>query len=169
MSWTTSKAFATANKVDAGLFSFNSKGACENCKGSGVIYTDLGFFEGIQTPCEVCQGRRFKDRVLEYRLDGRNVSEALGLTVAHALDAFTQRDIVRKLQAMSDVGLDYLTLGQPLSTLSGGGRQRIKMASEAPRKGNIVLDEPTTRSPHDRHGHLLAMLDRLVDGSNTVS
>ena len=163
------KAFATANKVDAGLFSFNSKGACENCKGSGVIYTDLGFFDGIKTPCEVCQGRRFKDKVLEYRLDGRNVSEVLGLTVAHALDAFTQRDIVRKLQAMSDVGLDYLTLGQPLSTLSGGECQRIKMASELHKKGNIyVLDEPTTGLHMSDTSHLLAMLDRLVDGGNTV-
>ena len=163
------KAFATANKVDAGLFSFNSKGACENCKGSGVIYTDLGFFDGIKTPCEVCQGRRFKDEVLEYRLDGRNVSEVLGLTVAHAVDAFNQRDIVRKLQAMSDVGLDYLTLGQPLSTLSGGECQRIKMASELHKKGNIyVLDEPTTGLHMSDTSHLLAMLDRLVDGGNTV-
>ncbi len=163
------KAFAAANKVDAGLFSFNSKGACENCKGSGVIYTDLSFFEGIKTPCEVCEGRRFKDEVLEYRLDDRNVSEVLGLTVAHALESFTQRDIVRKLQAMSDVGLDYLTLGQPLSTLSGGECQRIKMASELHKKGNIyVLDEPTTGLHMSDTSHLLAMLDRLVDGGNTV-
>ena len=163
------KAFAAANKVDAGLFSFNSKGACENCKGSGVIYTDLAFFDGIKTPCEICQGRRFKDEVLEYTLDGRNVSEVLGLTVAHALEAFTQREIVRKLQAMSDVGLDYLTLGQPLSTLSGGECQRIKMASELHRKGNIyVLDEPTTGLHMSDTSHLLAMLDRLVDGGNTV-
>jgi len=163
------KAFATANKVDAGLFSFNSKGACENCKGSGVIYTDLAFFDAIKTPCEVCHGRRFKDEVLEYTLDGRNVSEVLGLTVAHALEAFSQRDIVRKLQAMSDVGLDYLTLGQPLSTLSGGECQRIKMASELHRKGNIyVLDEPTTGLHMSDTSHLLAMLDRLVDGGNTV-
>ena len=163
------KAFATANKVDAGLFSFNSKGACENCKGSGVIYTDLAFFDAIKTPCEVCHGRRFKDEVLEYTLDGRNVSEVLGLTVAHALEAFTQRDIVQKLQAMSDVGLDYLTLGQPLSTLSGGECQRIKMASELHRKGNIyVLDEPTTGLHMSDTSHLLAMLDRLVDGGNTV-
>jgi len=163
------KAFAAANKVDAGLFSFNSKGACENCKGSGVIYTDLAFFDGIKTPCEVCQGRRFKDEVLEYTLDGRNVNEVLGLTVAHALEAFIQRDIVRKLQAMSDVGLDYLTLGQPLSTLSGGECQRIKMASELHKKGNIyVLDEPTTGLHMSDTSHLLAMLDRLVDGGNTV-
>ncbi len=163
------KAFAAANKVDAGLFSFNSKGACENCKGTGVIYTDLAFLDGIKTPCEICEGRRFKDEVLEYRLDGRNVSEILGLTVAQALESFTQKEIVRKLQAMSDVGLDYLTLGQPLSTLSGGECQRIKLASELHRKGNIyVLDEPTTGLHMSDIGHLLAMLDRLVDAGNSV-
>jgi excinuclease UvrABC ATPase subunit len=163
------KAFAAANKVDAGLFSFNSKGACENCKGTGVIYTDLAFFDGIKTPCEICGGRRFKDEVLEYTLHGRNVSEVLGLTVAHALTSFTQREIVRKLRAMSDVGLDYLRLGQPLSTLSGGECQRIKMASELHKKGNIyVLDEPTTGLHMSDTGHLLGMLDRLVDAGNTV-
>ncbi len=163
------KAFATTNKVDAGLFSFNSKGACENCKGSGVIYTDLAFLDGIKTPCEVCEGRRFKDEVLEYRLDGRNVSEVLAMTVAQALESFRQREIVRKLQAMSDVGLDYLTLGQPLSTLSGGECQRIKLASELHRKGNIyVLDEPTTGLHMSDTGHLLEMLDRLVDAGNSV-
>jgi excinuclease UvrABC ATPase subunit len=163
------KAFAAANKVDAGLFSFNSKGACDNCKGSGVIYTDLGFLDGIKTPCEVCGGRRFKDEVLEYRLDGRNIAEVLELTVAHALEAFKQREIVRKLQAMSDVGLDYLTLGQPLSTLSGGECQRIKLASELHRKGNIyVLDEPTTGLHMSDTSTLLAMLDQLVDAGNSV-
>ncbi len=163
------KAFAAANKVDAGLFSFNSKGACENCNGSGVIYTELSFLGGVKTPCETCEGRRFKDEVLEYTLDGRNVSEVLGLTVAQSLEAFTQKDIRRKLQAMSDVGLDYLTLGQPLSTLSGGECQRIKMASELHKKGNIyVLDEPTTGLHMSDTSHLLALLDRLVDAGNTV-
>jgi excinuclease UvrABC ATPase subunit len=163
------KAFATANKVDAGLFSFNSKGACENCKGSGVTYTELAFLDAVKLPCDVCEGRRFKDEVLEYTLDGRNISEVLGLTVAHALDSFTQPEIVRKLQAMSDVGLDYLTLGQPLSTLSGGECQRIKMASELHKNGNIyVLDEPTTGLHMSDTSHLLAMLDRLVDSGNTV-
>jgi excinuclease UvrABC ATPase subunit len=163
------KAFATANKVDAGLFSFNSKGACPNCNGAGVIYTELSFLGGVKTPCEVCEGRRFKDEVLAYTLDGRNVSEVLALTVAEALDAFSQPEIIRKLQAMSDVGLDYLTLGQPLSTLSGGECQRIKMASELHRKGNIyVLDEPTTGLHMSDTSHLLQLLDRLVDGGNSV-
>jgi excinuclease UvrABC ATPase subunit len=163
------KAFATANKVDAGLFSFNSKGACENCNGSGVTYTELAFLDSVKLPCDVCEGRRFKDEVLVYKLDGRNVSEVLGLTVAHALESFGQPEILRKLQAMSDVGLDYLTLGQPLSTLSGGECQRIKMASELHKKGNIyVLDEPTTGLHMSDTSHLLAMLDRLVDAGNTV-
>jgi excinuclease UvrABC ATPase subunit len=163
------KAFASVNKVDAGLFSFNSKGACENCKGTGVIYTDLAFLDGIKTPCEVCEGRRFKDEVLRYTLDGRNISEVLGMTVAEALRSYTQKEIARKLQAMSDVGLDYLSLGQPLSTLSGGECQRIKMASELHRKGNIyVLDEPTTGLHMSDTGHLLEMLDRLVDAGNSV-
>ena len=163
------KAFAAANKVDAGLFSFNSKGACENCNGSGVIYTELSFLGGVKTPCEICDGRRFKDEVLQYTLDGRNVAEVLGLTVAQAIEAFSQKDILRKLRAMSDVGLDYLTLGQPLSTLSGGECQRIKMASELHKKGNVyVLDEPTTGLHMSDTSHLLALLDRLVDAGNSV-
>jgi excinuclease UvrABC ATPase subunit len=163
------KAFAAANKVDAGLFSFNSKGACETCNGSGVIYTELSFLGGVKSPCETCGGKRFKDEVLEYRLDGRNIADVLAMTVAHALEAFSQREIVRKLQAMSDVGLDYLTLGQPLSTLSGGECQRIKMASEFHKQGNLyVLDEPTTGLHMSDTSHLLALLDRLVDAGNTV-
>jgi excinuclease UvrABC ATPase subunit len=163
------KAFALANKVDAGLFSFNSKGACETCNGSGVIYTELSFLGGVKTPCETCQGRRFKEEVLRYTLDGRNVADVLALTVAQAVEAFSQKDILRKLQAMSDVGLDYLTLGQPLSTLSGGECQRIKMASELHKQGNIyVLDEPTTGLHMSDTSHMLAMLDRLVDAGNTV-
>ena len=148
------KAFAAANKVDAGLFSFNSKGACETCNGTGVIYTDLAFLDGVRTPCEACGGRRFKDEVLAYTLDGRNVSEVLAMTVAEALEAFDRREIARRLQAMSDVGLDYLTLGQPLSTLSGGECQRLKLASELHRQGNVyVLDEPTTGLHMSDTGH----------------
>jgi excinuclease UvrABC ATPase subunit len=163
------KAFAAANEVDAGLFSFNSKGACEHCKGLGVIYTELSFLGGVKTPCEVCGGKRFKDEVLAYRTDGLSISDVLGLTVAQALEHFHQREIVRRLRAMSDVGLDYLTLGQPLSTLTGGECQRIKLASELHRTGNVyVLDEPTTGLHMSDTSHLLAMLDRLVDAGNTV-
>jgi len=163
------KAFAAANKVDAGLFSFNSKGACENCQGLGVIYTDLAFLNGVKTPCEICGGKRFKDEVLAYKLNGKSITDVLAMTVQEALDYFDIKEVVRKLQAMSDVGLDYLTLGQPLSTLSGGECQRIKLASELHKKGSIyVMDEPTTGLHMSDVGHLLAIIDRLVDTGNTV-
>jgi excinuclease UvrABC ATPase subunit len=163
------KVFAAANKVDAALFSFNSKGACEKCNGSGVIYTDLAFLDGVKTPCEICHGRRFKDEVLAYTLTGKSISDVLALTVADALTFFTQPPILRKLEAMRDVGLHYLTLGQPLSTLSGGECQRLKLASELHKAGSVyVLDEPTTGLHMSDVGHLLAILDRLVDGGNSV-
>jgi excinuclease UvrABC ATPase subunit len=178
------KAFASANGVDAGLFSFNSKGACENCNGSGVIYTNLAFLDTVKTPCEICQGRRFKEEVLAYKLNRQSISDLLAVTVAQALEFFADgdsasngragraalgREIRRKLQAMHDVGLDYLTLGQPLSTLSGGECQRIKLASELHKHGSIyVLDEPTTGLHMSDIGNLLVILNRLVDGGNTV-
>ncbi len=163
------KVFASANKVNAGLFSFNSKGACETCNGSGVIYSDLAFLDAVRTPCEVCRGRRFKDDVLAYKFKGKSISDVLALTVAEALDFFTEKPIVRTLTAMRDVGLDYLTLGQPLSTLSGGECQRIKLASELHKQGSVyVLDEPTTGLHRSDVSHLLAILDRLVDAGNTV-
>ncbi|MEQ1502671.1 MAG: excinuclease ABC subunit UvrA, partial [Myxococcota bacterium] len=163
------KAFASANKVEASLFSFNAKGACENCKGLGVVYTDLAFLDGVKTPCDVCHGRRFKDEVLGYRLNGLSISDVLGLTVEQALGLFKQKELVRKLTAMRDVGLDYLTLGQPLNTLSGGECQRIKLASELHQQGSIyVMDEPTTGLHMADITHLLAIVNRLVDGGNTV-
>ena len=163
------KAFAKANKVDAGLFSFNSKGACENCGGLGVLYTDLSFFESVKSPCEICGGKRFKDEVLAYKLKGKSIAEVLEMTVLQALEHFDQPDIQRKLQAMSDVGLNYLTLGQPLNTLSGGECQRIKLASELHKEGSIyVMDEPTTGLHKSDTAHLLQIINKLVDGGNTV-
>ncbi len=163
------KAFASANKVNKGLFSFNSKGACENCQGLGVVYTDLAFLESVKLPCEVCRGRRFKEEVLAYKLNGKSIAEVLEMTVERALEFFEQKEIVRKLQAMSDVGLDYITLGQPLSTLSGGECQRIKLASELHKQGSIyVMDEPTTGLHMSDIGLLLTIMNRLVDAGNTV-
>ncbi|PST82583.1 thiamine ABC transporter permease [Pedobacter yulinensis] len=163
------KAFAAANGVDAALFSFNSKGACENCQGTGVIYTDLAFLEGIKTCCEVCQGKRYKEEVLAYRLDGKSVSEVLEMTVSEAAAFFTGKDLLRKLQTMIEVGLEYLTLGQPLSTLSGGECQRIKLASELHKKGSIyVMDEPTTGLHLSDVGRLIDLMNGLVDKGNTV-
>ncbi|MEW9697799.1 ATP-binding cassette domain-containing protein [Paenibacillus sp. SI8] len=163
------KAFASANKVSQGLFSFNSKGACENCQGLGVVYTDLAFLDSVKLPCEVCGGRRFKEEVLAYKLNGKSIAEVLEMTVEQALDFFQLKEVVRKLQAMSDVGLNYITLGQPLSTLSGGECQRIKLASELYKKGSIyVMDEPTTGLHMSDIGHLLGIMNRLVDAGNTV-
>jgi len=163
------KAFAIANQADAGLFSFNSKGACENCGGLGVVYTDLSFFESVKSPCEVCGGKRFKDEVLAYKLNGRSIVEVLEMTVRQALEYFDLPEIQRVLQTMSDVGLDYLTLGQPLNTLSGGECQRIKLTSELHKAGSIyVMDEPTTGLHKSDTAHLLEIINKLVDGGNTV-
>jgi excinuclease UvrABC ATPase subunit len=163
------KAFASANKVHASLFSFNSKGACENCQGLGVIYTDLAFLSEIKTPCEVCGGKRFKDEVLAYKLNGKSITDVLAMNVQQALEYFEIKEVLRKLQAMSDVGLDYLSLGQPLSTLSGGECQRIKLASELHKAGSIyIMDEPTTGLHMSDIGHLLGVINRLVDTGNTV-
>jgi len=172
------KELADANDVDAGLFSFNSKGACEACNGLGVIYTDLAFLDGVKTPCETCRGQRFKDDVLAYTLGGKHVGDFLAMTVTEALQFFEEGPgakakkpaaIVKKLRAMRDVGIGYLTLGQPLNTLSGGECQRIKLASELHKRGSIyVLDEPTTGLHTSDVAHLLAIVDRLVDEGNTV-
>ncbi|GCE21674.1 excinuclease ABC subunit A [Dictyobacter kobayashii] len=163
------KAFAAVNHVDAGLFSFNSKGACSNCQGLGVTYTDLGFLEGVKLPCEVCGGKRFKEEVLAYSFNGKSIAEVLSMTIHQALAFFTLKEVRPKLQALSDVGLDYLTLGQPLSTLSGGECQRMKLASELHKRGSIyVMDEPTTGLHLSDIGRLLTIMNRLVDGGNTV-
>jgi excinuclease UvrABC ATPase subunit len=163
------KAFASANKVQASLFSFNSKGACENCQGLGVVYTELSFFDSVKSTCEICGGKRFKDEVLAYKLNGKSISDVLAMNVEQALEYFELKEVLRKLQAMSDVGLDYLSLGQPLSTLSGGECQRIKLASELHKQGSIyIMDEPTTGLHMSDIGHLMQVINRLVDTGNTV-
>jgi excinuclease UvrABC ATPase subunit len=134
-----------------------------------VTYTDLGFLEGVKLPCDVCGGKRFKDEVLAYTYHGKNIAEVLTMTIREALAFFSLKELKARLQAMSDVGLDYLTLGQPLSTLSGGECQRIKLSSELPKKGSIyVMDEPTTGLHMSDIGRLLTIMNRLVDGGNTV-
>jgi excinuclease UvrABC ATPase subunit len=167
------KTFAKVNGVSPSLFSFNSKGACENCQGLGVVYTDLAYLDEVKTPCEICGGKRFKDEVLAYHFHGQSISDVLNMPVREARAFFdtkeVAKDVVRKLQALSDVGLNYLTLGQPLSTLSGGECQRIKLASELHKKGSVyVMDEPTTGLHMSDIGHLLVIMDRLVDAGNTV-
>jgi excinuclease UvrABC ATPase subunit len=163
------KAFAKANKVDASLFSANSKGACPDCNGLGVIYTDLAHLDPMVTTCETCQGKRFTEEVLRHKLRGRSISDVYEMSVADAASFFTEPAIAKILQGLVDVGLGYLTLGQPLSTLSGGERQRLKLAAELGKSGNIyVLDEPTTGLHMNDVDTLIGLFDRLVDAGSTV-
>ena len=162
-------AFAKANGVKPALFSANSEGACPNCNGNGVIYTDLAMMAGVATVCEVCEGKRFQAAVLEYTLDGKNIAEVLGMSVAEARDFFGSGPAHAILERLADVGLGYLSLGQPLTTLSGGERQRLKLAISMADKGGIyVLDEPTTGLHLADVEHMLALFDRLVDSGKTV-
>ncbi|MCX2968303.1 MULTISPECIES: excinuclease ABC subunit UvrA [Streptomyces] len=166
---TVRKQFAKAHGLDAGLFSFNAKGACPECRGRGTVTTDLAFMDPVTTVCEVCDGRRYRQDVLEHRLNGRNIAEVLDLTVAEATDFFDDPGILRRLAPLREVGLGYLTLGRPLSMLSGGERQRIKLADRLHESGSVyVFDEPTSGLHMADVGNLLALLDRLVDAGNTV-
>ncbi|WP_369019861.1 excinuclease ABC subunit UvrA [Streptomyces californicus] len=163
------RAFARENGVDAGLFSFNSSGACGGCAGRGVISTDLAFMDPVTTTCPECEGRRFHDEVLQHRVAGRSIVDVLEMTAAEAEKVFDDRALLRKLRTLDEVGLTYLTLGQPLSTLSGGERQRIKLATQLHRTSGVyVLDEPTTGLHLADTGTLVDLLDRLVDAGNTV-
>jgi excinuclease UvrABC ATPase subunit len=167
------KAFAKENGVKPALFSANSEGACPNCNGNGVIYSDLAIMAGVATTCEVCEGRRFQAEVLEYKLGGKDISEVLTMPVASAVAFFDNEAKLpaahKILERLADVGLGYLTLGQPLTTLSGGERQRIKLATQMGDKGDVyVLDEPTTGLHLADVENLLGLLDRLVDSGKSV-
>jgi excinuclease UvrABC ATPase subunit len=169
------KAFAKANGVKPGLFSANSDGACPNCNGAGVVYTDLAMMAGVATVCEECEGKRFQAEVLKYKLGGVDISEVLTMSVAEAGEFFgdgAKASIPaahKILDRLGDVGLAYLTIGQPLTTLSGGERQRLKLATEMAGKGEVyVLDEPTTGLHLADVEQLLGLLDRLVDSGKSV-
>jgi excinuclease UvrABC ATPase subunit len=168
------KAFAKANDVKPALFSANSEGACPNCNGAGVIYTDLAMMAGVAITCEVCEGKRFAASVLEYHLGGRDISEVLAMPVTEALEFFGTGEARTPaahaiLERLADVGLGYLSLGQPLTTLSGGERQRLKLATHMAEKGGVyVLDEPTGGLHLADVEQLLGLLDRLVDSGKSV-
>ncbi len=163
------KAFAKANGVDAALFSANSKGACPDCSGLGVIYTDLAHLDPMVTTCEACEGKRFLPDVLEHDLRGRSIADVYEMSIEDAAEFFTEPAIAKVLKGLADVGLGYLMLGQPLSTLSGGERQRLKLAAELGKKGNIyVLDEPTTGLHMNDVDTLIGLFDRLVDAGSSV-
>jgi excinuclease UvrABC ATPase subunit len=168
------KAFAKANGVKPALFSSNSEGACPTCNGAGVIYTDLGVMATVESPCEECEGKRFQAAVLEYTLGKRNIAEVLAMPVTEAEEFFGDGEARtpaahRILDRLADVGLGYLTLGQPLTTLSAGERQRLKLATQMAEKGEVyVLDEPTTGLHLADVDQLLGLLDRLVDSGRSV-
>ncbi len=172
------KAFAKANGVKPALFSANSEGACPNCNGAGVIYTDLAMMAGVATTCEECDGKRFDASVLDYRLGGRDISEVLAMSVTDAEEFFGDGEAAtpaahKILGRLADVGLGYLTIGQPLTTLSGGERQRLKLATRMAEKrsspaGVYVLDEPTTGLHLADVEQLLGLLDQLVDSGRSV-
>ncbi len=168
------KAFAKANGVKPALFSSNSEGACPNCNGAGVIYTDLGMMATVASTCEVCEGKRFQAEVLEYKLGDKDISEVLAMSVARAQEFFREGEAhtpaaLAILNRLADVGLGYLLLGQPLTTLSGGERQRLKLAIHMAEKGDVlVLDEPTTGLHLADVETLLGLLDRLVDSGKSV-
>lgn len=180
------KAFAKANGVKPALFSPNSAGACPNCNGAGVVFTDLGIMATVSSPCDECDGKRFLAEVLEYRFGGRDISEVLAMPIAEAERFFgtgeAKTPAAHKILArLVDVGLGYVSLGQPLTTLSGGERQRLKLAVEmvATATGGtgttdggegpvFVLDEPTTGLHLADVEQLLGLLDRLVDSGRSV-
>ena len=163
------KAFASANGVKPALFSANSEGACPECKGLGLIYVDLAFMAGVASVCEVCEGKRFTDEVLGYRLRGLNIAEVLDLSVEEAAEFFTEKPVKVMLDRLADVGLGYISLGQMLNTLSGGERQRLKLAIEMSGDTDVyVLDEPTSGLHMHDVDNLIGLLDRLVDSGRTV-
>ncbi len=168
------KAFAKANGVKPALFSANSEGACPNCNGAGVVYTDLAMMAGVATTCEVCEGKRFEPSVLDYHLGGRDISDVLAMSVTEAEEFFGTGEARTPgahtiLGRLADVGLGYLRIGQPLTTLSGGERQRLKLATHMAEKGGVyVLDEPTAGLHLADVEQLLGLLDRLVDSGKSV-
>ncbi|MBB1080345.1 excinuclease ABC subunit UvrA [Limosilactobacillus sp. STM2_1] len=157
-----------------GRFSFNVKGGrCEACHGDGIIKIEMNFLPDVYVPCEVCHGTRYNSETLEVEYKGKNISQVLNMTVSEALKFFSAiPKIKRKLQTIEDVGLGYVHLGQPATTLSGGEAQRMKLAAELHRQSHgksfYILDEPTTGLHMDDIKRLLAVLQRLVDAGNTV-
>jgi len=187
------KLFAGANGVSASLFSYNSEGACEMCKGKGTIEINLSFMDVLAQTCPQCEGKRYKKEVLDYYYEGKseggsnkeasgggrpdagrsrkavNIVDVMDMTIADALDFFEDKTIRSKLKGIHDVGLAYMTLGQPLSTLSGGECQRLKLAKELRKKGGIyILDEPTTGLHMSDIQVIIDNLNQLVDRGNTV-
>jgi excinuclease UvrABC ATPase subunit len=160
--------FAKTNHVSASLFSANAQGACPQCKGLGVIRLDLAFMEEVEETCDLCQGTGYQQEVFNYTWNGKNIVQVLKMSVAEASDYFegTDRELLSRIKEM---GLGYMTLGQPLNTFSGGERQRLKLAMEFDEQGQLfVFDEPTTGLHPSDVEKLMSTLHRLADRGNTV-
>jgi excinuclease UvrABC ATPase subunit len=161
--------FSDANKIPQAYFSFNSKGACPACGGSGVIVSGMAFMDSIETVCDVCHGKRFSNQVLEYKYNGRSISEVMDFTVEEAVNFFSGQPFVEKLGSLMRVGLGYLHLNQSVTTLSGGELQRLKLASQLYRRGNIfILDEPTDGLHLDDIGTLMKLFNEMVEAGNSL-
>lgn len=162
-------AFAKATGRPAGLFSFNSLGACPVCKGKGVLTPEVAFADPVTIPCEACGGTRYSDEALSYRYEGKNIIEILELTIDEAADEFNRPKILNRVHTLRDVGLGYLTLGQTTSSLSGGEAQRLKLASQLRKEGQIyLLDEPSLGLHAEDDEKLLEVFRKLVDRGNSV-
>ena len=162
--------FSQKTGFDASSFSFNSSGSCPNCNGLGYTVTDMHFMGDIRTPCDKCGGRRYTDSVLKQKVKGVNIADVLDMTVSEAIEFFSDQPAIRKkLNMLQEVGLEYITLGQPLSTLSGGELQRLKLAGKITNKGNIyIFDEPTHGLHFKDTERLIAMMNRIVNYGNTL-
>lgn len=163
------KMLAAENGVKQSLFSFNSEGACAACNGKGVLTADMAFMESVTTRCEACGGLRYRPEVLKYKLRGKSITDILALTINQALEFFKNEKFMPKINSLADVGLGYITLGQSMDTLSGGELQRVKLANELKKKGNIyVMDEPTTGLHMADVEILMELLNRLIENGNTI-
>lgn len=161
--------FAKRNRVKQSLFSSNSDGACPECKGLGIISTDLAFLDAVEVRCEHCNGSGYRPEVLRYKLYDKSITDIMSMTISEAYLFFKEVDILKPLERLCEVGLDYITIGQSLNSFSGGERQRLKLATELGKKGNIyVFDEPTTGLHGSDISKLMRLFDKLVDDKNTV-
>ncbi len=161
--------FAKKNNMHPSLFSYNSHGGCEFCKGLGFIDMDMNFLGDVKIKCENCHGLRYKEKVLRYKYQDKNIAEVLLMTASEIKDFFNEEEINKQMSILEEVGLDYMEMGQTLDTLSGGESQRLKLASRLQNKGEFyILDEPTSGLHFKDIKKLLLLLDKLVNNGNTV-
>ncbi len=161
--------FAKENNVSSSLFSSNSKGACQKCKGLGFIKMDMHFMGDVEIVCEECQGKKYQKEALQYTYQNKNIANVLAMTVNEASDFFKQKSIQQKLKILREVGLGYLTLGQTHNTFSGGEAQRLRLASQLHKKGSIfILDEPTSGLHFADIEKMLKLLNKLINKGNSV-